>query len=174
MKWLRAFRSSTIFVDVLLLIVAVVAIMGLTMFVHFNGKKALGNTALKTPVADAEAREAQAIANPNPDSNQETKTDTATKPSSENSPSTQDAVAQTTPALPANQLVKATCDSAKRTQASIQYNKDVSKENSSFEESIVGLPLLSPLYSTLKTQHTNALSVLETNYSSLLRSINCA
>jgi len=168
MKWLRNFRRSTIFVDVLLVMGAIIAIMGLSMFVHFNGKKAFIAAEVKSPVAKVDQAEAQTVANPSPTENNEEAPD---QPAG----STSAAKATTLPSTPSTTSLPAAkaCDNIKKALLTSKYNEDVAAENNSFNQSILGLSVLSPLYKSLLSTHQANLDRLLSNLNNSMAAINC-
>jgi len=166
MKWLRAFRRSTIFVDVLLVLGAIVAIMGLSMFVHFNAKKTLSTTELEQPVAYAEQTEANTVADPptentSPD-NKTSQPDASTKSTALPASST-----------PVTSTVAKVCDNIKKAQLTSKYNSDVASENNAFNKSVLGLSVLTPVYKNLYNLHQATLGSLLSNLNGALAAINC-
>lgn len=168
MDRLRKIRNSAIFIDMLLVVVAIVAIIGLATFVHLRGVQASVRTEKQT-IQQNNSVHAEPL------------TIEATTPTTDESPASSAAssaseVAANTPTASTtntiNGVAAATCDEAKKLLLLSQYGENVAKENSLYQNklSLLGSPL--SFTSTALQKATSLLQAHETTLTSLKKAVN--
>lgn len=181
MKWLRSIRNSALFVDLLLIVVAIIAIVGLATFVRLhnsNTPKAHGQTNKLTltnqhlePLAVADEGVVDGAHTPAPG--------TTNSNPSQPAPSPELRAASPLPSLPITIPAQAVCDELRKQEILRIYNQDVTKENSAYNtqvnnsRSLIGILDLNSLLDSLLKQHQLTLNTLLASLQKQLATISC-
>ncbi len=140
MDRLRKLRNSAIFIDMLLIVGAVAAIVGLATFVHLRGMDKTGHAEQQSLTQSTNSYEA-----PLPTTDSDAGSSSAAATNNVVKPDDTSNICTTDCSLPeeTEQVISASCDEAKRQLVMSTYTKDIAKENTLYQSSLslLGSPL---------------------------------
>lgn len=176
MQWLRKVRNGAYFVDILLVIAALIAIIGLATFVHLrSGKapKAFDKKATINTSAEHIAYASPTPDNSGPPSGQGGKADV-------NGASTSDKTSADPESASEPPLISR-CNEPKKTELVDNYHKAITKENNRYQselakkQSLLGLvgAALQQTMAILLNEHKSLLNQLNLKLDTDLAAINC-